>query len=332
MYSHYKVLEIDPKASKEVVEAAYSALKQRHECHPDHLKSLKAAHAVLADADSRQEYDKALNDTIGKGKKIGGYRILEEIAAGGFGTTYKAEHMKTGCTVCIKHANSISATDTQILLGEAQTCWDLRHWGIPAMRDILEMPDGSLAIVMSYVPGPTLAQICEDKRYKDGLDPEHVAWMTERTLNTLKYLHYHGVVHGDLKPQNIIIQPEDHTAVLVDYGLSKVKPTRTDTAAGYTPFFAAPEQMEGKVPIPETDFYGLGMTMIFALGGDIEFIKVPSHTPDAMVEFIKKLIKREPLRRPNWTDEDLCESVSKMRTKAFGRNASNMKPLELKWS
>jgi len=264
-----------------------------------------------------------------KEKIVGGYKIIDMIAEGGFGTTYLAEHLDLGTKVCIKHALNISPTDEKLLLEEARTIWDLRHFAIPAMRDIIRMPDKSLALVMSYIPGPTLAQIMEKSQYKDGIDPEHVAWITDRILNVLKYLHYNGVVHGDVKPQNIIIQPESHTVVLVDYGLSAFRPRSKDEAKGYTPYFAAPEQEEGKVPIPQTDFYGLGMTMIFALGGDVKHVKVPGHTPDAMCNFIKQLIRREPLQRPDWPTQDLCESIKQIREKDFGRTMSRMKPLEL---
>jgi serine/threonine-protein kinase len=325
----YKILEVDRKASTPVIKAAWKALVKESQDDEPRLKRLNAAHSLLTDEDDRQEHDAAKANSVKRGKVIGGYRIVGEIADGGFGTTYKAEHRETGCIVCIKHANNISAHDEELLLNEARAVWDLRHWGIPCMRDILRMPDGSVALVMSYVEGPTLAQILEKPEYNSGLDPEHVAWITERLLNTLKYLHFSGIVHGDVKPQNIIIQPEDHTAVLVDYGLSKVKPSRKDRASGYTPFFAAPEQITGGVPIPETDFYGLGMTMIFALGGDVEFVKVPDTTGEHMIGFIKSLIKQKPLARPQWKKEDLCETIQAVRKKDFGRSFSSMKPLDI---
>jgi len=322
----YKILEVSQNASHEVVVAAYRALAKINVNDDTRMKRLNGAKEILCDVDKRKEFDDKQN-IVKKGKVVGEYRILEQIAEGGFGKTYKAEHLATGCLVCIKHAGEVSDHDTEMLLQEARSVWDLRHWGIPAMRDILKMPDDSLALVMSYVPGPTLAQILEMPEYKDGLDPEHVAWITERILNILKYLHINGVVHGDVKPQNIIIQPKHHTVVLVDYGLSCVKPTSKDGAKGYTPYFAAPEQIEGKVPLPETDFYGLAMSMIFALGGDIEYIKVPGNTPAAMCGFIKKLLKRNPLSRPNWQQEDLCESIQHVRKEDFGRKVSGMKPL-----
>lgn len=324
---HYKILEVCPNASPEVVSAAWKALAKKYQKDEPRLKLVNNAKDILCDSTHRQDYD-ADRNLVKKGKVIQGYRILQKIAEGGFGTTYKAEHVATGCPVCIKHASEISAADTEMLLAEARAVWDLRHWGIPSMRDVIKMDDGSLGLVMSYIPGLTLSQILEKPEYKHGLDPEHVAWITERLLNILRYLHINKVVHGDIKPQNVIVQSELHTVVLVDYGLSLVQPKKTDKAKGYTPYFAAPEQLEGKVPIPETDFYGLGMTMIFALGGDIEFIKVPGPTPDGLCGLIKRFIKRNVLSRPNWS-EDLCETIKEVRKVDFGRSASDMKPLNI---
>jgi len=83
------------------------------------------------------------------------------------------------------------------------------------------------------------------------------------------------------------------------------------------------------VLLPEADFYGLGMTMIFALGGDIEYVKVPGTTPAGLVGLIKRFIKREVLSRPNWSQEDLCETIQEIRESDFGRSMSGMKPLKV---
>jgi serine/threonine protein kinase len=321
MIDHYKVLQVDSQAEEQVIVAAYHALVKMYSKETDKLTLLNNAKNTLTKG--RKDYD---NDRRKKhGKIIGDYEIISQIAEGGFGTTYKAKHRTLESLVCIKHALNISSTAEKVLLDESRLMWDLRHWGIPAIRDILRMPDGSLALVMSYVPGPTLAQILE--KHPNGIDPEHVAWITERLLNILQYLHFHGIVHSDIKPQNVIIQPESHTVVLVDYGLSAFRPKHKTDAKGYTPYFAAPEQIAGGTPIPETDFYSLGMTLIFALGGDVEFVKVPNSTPTNLCTFIKQLIRREPLSRPNWGSQNLCESIKKVRQEDFGRTASMMKPL-----
>ena len=182
MPNPFKILEVDPKASDEVITAAYETLGRIGGVDQ------KTLDEALAEALAHTP------EPIEKGKVVGNYRITNLIAEGGFGTTYKAEHILSKRPVCIKHALHISASDTALLLDEARLCWDLRHWGIPAMRDIIEMPDGSLAIVMSFIPGPTLQQIREQPMYEEGIDPEHVAWITERVLNILKYLHIIGPI------------------------------------------------------------------------------------------------------------------------------------------
>ena len=259
------------------------------------------------------------------GKLIGEYRLTKQIASGGMATTYLAEHGLSGLPVCIKHAHEVSAADEKLMMEEVKAIWDLRHWAIPAIRNVIRLDDGSIAIVMSYVPGPTVAEVVEKK---GGMDPEHVAWVAERVLNALRYLHDHAVIHGDVKPHNIIIQPDTHQVVLVDYGLSLVRPRKKTINKGCTPAFAAPEQQKDMPLIPETDLYGLGVTMIFALGGDFKKLKVPLHTPDPLCEFIRDLVVYDPLNRPNWEKEDLCQKISDVREASFGRRFSEMKPLE----
>jgi serine/threonine protein kinase len=316
----YNILEVHPKAPQEVLKASYRALVKMHQLDHKRMVDLNEAHEVLCNEKKRTEYDKKREI---KGKIVNGYKILNVIAEGGFGRTYQAEQVISGLPVCIKHAHKISAYDEEILLEEARAIWDMRHYGIPAMRDIIKIED-ALALVMSYIPGETLANIVKDTNY---LDPEDVAWITERVLNILLYLHKNGVCHGDVKPQNIIIQEDKHMVVLVDYGLASIRPSGKDCNKGFTPYFGAPEQIDGGPVIPETDFYGLGMTMVYALGGDLNDKKVPAKVPDVMCQFIKDMIRVEVLSRPNWEKKNLCEEIQNVRQKAFGRKYTSMKPL-----
>lgn len=329
---YYAILEVHPGAHEAVIKAAFRTLAVEY--HPDknpdyadEFKGINEAYQVLSDAAKRQEYDAERNDK--RGTVIGDFRVLEFIAEGGIGTTYKGEHVLTGELVCIKHCSKITPIRTQILLDEAKSMWDLRHFSIPAMRNILRLDDGSIALVMSYIPGPTIEQIVKGR--DDPLDAEHVAWIGERILEALFYAHFKGVVHGDIKPANVIVQPEDHTVVVVDFGLAMVKPTADSVSRGFTDYFAPPEQVETSGPlVPESDFFSLGKTMIYALsGGDLERVQknqVPAHTPDPLAKFIKRLIVLDVRDRPK-NAEELIEDLQRVRTEAFGRSRSDLKPI-----
>jgi serine/threonine protein kinase len=329
---HYAALEVSHRASAEVIKAAYHALaKANHpDLHPgnkkaaDIFREANEAFSVLSDPAKRKEYDTSLKtpatDTI-----LGNYKVLEPIAEGGFGMTYKGEQVINKQLVCIKHCSEVSAAHDAVLIAEANAIWDLRHYALPAMRDMHRLDDGSLALIMSYIPGPTLEQIVE----KAGkLDAETCSWIVERILNALLYLHHHGVVHGDLKPQNVVVQQETHSVVLLDFGLSVVKPTSSTKAKGYTPIFAPPEQIAMKPLLPQSDFYSLGMLMLYLLsGGDmkvVERLEVPQQTPVVIQQFIKSLVARDILARP---DGDLFEKFRAIRLEAFGRARSGMKAI-----
>ena len=152
-----------------------------------------------------------------------------------------------------------------------------------------------------------------------------------------KVLIIKNFYEDNFKPQNIILQPESHTIVLVDYGLSLIRPNAKTSAKGHTPFFSSPEQERGETPIPESDFYGLGMTMIYLLGGEVNKKRVPASTPDSLQQLIKRFIRRDPLARPRWPvldddgniieGEDLCDTIKKIRIKDFGQRRSGLREI-----
>ncbi len=327
---YYNLLQVSPRSLPAVISAAYKALQREY--HPDKpggdeniARLLNEAYEVLSDPRKRADYDASAS--VRMGTIIGNYKILKEIAAGGFGTTYLAEHLLAGEPVCVKHCHHVSTVYEETLVKEARAVWDLRHYSLPVMRDFLRLDDGSLALVMSYIPGSTLEQLVK----KVGrLEPEHVGWIMERVLNALMYLHFNGVVHGDIKPQNIIIQPESHNIVLVDFGLSMVKPQHNSDPKGYTPVFSSPEQLGGLPLVPESDFFSLGMTMLYALSGSVEAasrLQVPKDVPDVFCTFIRRFLIRSVKERPNWKSENLFETIQEVRRASFGRKNSGMKPI-----
>lgn len=258
--------------------------------------------------------------------RIGNYEVLKQIGDGGFARTYLASHILLGEMACLKQNINLSKEDVSLLRDEAKLLWRIHHHSLPTLRDYIELDDGSCVLVMTYIEGKDLFKII-DKDFPDGIDPEHVCWITQRLLNALHYLHFYGIIHGDVKPHNILIVPKDHNAVLVDYGLSSIKPKSGTKAIGCTEAFAAPEQLAGKPPIPETDIYGLGVSMIYALGGNFKAMTYPSSVPKDLQKYFSQMVVRDPMKRPS-TAESLIKPLADIRVKLFGR-ASSGKELKL---
>jgi serine/threonine protein kinase len=332
MTTHYEVLNVDKRASLEVIQAAFKALAVKY--HPDKptgnaklFAKLTEARDVLSDERKRREYDVALSNQFDGKKLVGSYEVLKFLAEGAMGRTYVVRHTLTKKLAVLKACLEISPEHEEVMLNEAQAIWDIRHYAFPAVREVLKLDDGALAIVMSYIPGPTIEQAVKQL---GPIDPIHVGWMFERLLAGLNFLHANGVVHGDLKPQNIILQPENHGAVMIDFGLAMIKPNSKSKNIGYTEHFSPPEQLwsDRKPLIPETDLYALGMTMAYALTGKLttpEELSRMTNIPGPLTTFIRRLTDRDVLKRPNWQKTDLLSEIGEIRTKAFGSRGTRGK-------
>jgi|19_taG_2_1085344.scaffolds.fasta_scaffold01382_7 serine/threonine protein kinase len=337
MKDFYKTLQVSSHADKDIIATAYKQLMKKH--HPDSggdidiAQSMNEAFEVLSNDIKRKKYDDELADL--EGKKIGNYILEKKIAEGGYGTTYRAKHIVTNKLACIKHRPETDPLLDKIIIEETQSIWDLRHFSIPSVKDLHQLDDGTYALIMSFIPGPTIEELVDKKGM---IDPENVCWITDRILNAFLYLHTHGVVHGDMKPQNVIIQEDDHTVVVIDYGLAMVRPRSGERSKGYTEVFAPPEQIGGLPLIPQSDYYSLGMTMLYMLNGDIKKAnrkQIPSTTPQPLCDFIIDLLKRDALSRPDFvvrSDEakgifTLQEKLEKTRLDSFGRINSFLKKI-----
>lgn len=256
---------------------------------------------------------------------IGGeYQIEKFIAEGAIGRTYLATDLTVEKPVCVKHCFKLNAARQANLLEEARKMWDLRHHGIPAIRRVIRLEDKTLAIVMSYIPGETLEAIVK----RDGaIHPESVAWILERLLNILQYLHVHGVIHSDLKPQNIIVNEQTYAVSLVDFGLASVKPTDASSSLGYTDHFAPIEQVRGESPIPQMDLYALGKVALYLLnGGNLSAVDedhFPAQTPLNFSDLIKRLIEKNVGHRPQFADR-VFDTTRRLRRDTFGREKFNL--------
>ncbi|MEI6731088.1 MAG: serine/threonine-protein kinase [archaeon] len=248
---------------------------------------------------------------------LGNYKILKQIGEGGFGRVYQAEHIILGARACIKQNKEASKLAVGLLEHEAKLLWELYEYhSIPGIKDFIKINDESAFLVTSYIDGRTLEEIVSKK---GAIHPEDSCWITERLLGALYYIHSNGVVHSDVKPENLFVEPKKRDIKLIDFGLATYKPTSVTKPAGYTPKYAAPELMAGNTPIPESDIYGAGIIMLRALGGDVAKKSFRPDTPKEIVEFCQSLLRYNFRERPTWEKDNPLTTLSDIREKVFGR-------------
>jgi serine/threonine protein kinase len=252
--------------------------------------------------------------------RLGNYRIIRQIGEGGFARIFQAEHVLLNEKSCLKQNLDPSKEAVELLKTEAKILWKLNeHHSIPTSKDFIKIDRHNAVMVMDYIEGSTLEETVSDGR----LHPEEACWISERLLGAVYYCYCNGVVHSDIKPENVFVEPKKRDIKLIDFGLAAYKPKRSTLPVGYTPRYAAPELTQGKTPIPETDLYGVGIVMLYALGGDVAKKSFPSDTHKDIVRFCEGLLRYDPLDRPNWDKTNLIKGLSDVRMSVFGRRHSS---------
>ncbi len=209
------------------------------------------------------------------------YRIANVLGQGGIGITYMALDSQTGDRVALKALSLRRMNDWKILElfeREAKVLSQLDHPAIPRYLDYFQIDtasDRDFYIVQQLVEGKSLAQAIADGWHGTEADIKKIV---EQVLDVLIYLHElkPPVIHRDIKPQNLILQP-NHKIALVDFGA--VQDTYRNTQIGGSTVvgtygYMPPEQFRGKA-VPATDLYALGATILFLLTG-----RSPSDLPE----------------------------------------------------
>src|SRR5258707_2570112 len=215
-------------------------------------------------------------------ESIAHYRIIKKLGAGGMGEVYLALDTKLGRNVAIKvlHPDSLAEENLKKrLLREAQAAAKLDHPNICAVYDVNEA-DSFTFIVMQYIEGETLGE----KMLLDPLELSTALALVAQAAEGLAEAHRHGILHRDLKPQNMMITPRGKLKIL-DFGLAKRMrandsvdfdaPTATllsdpGHVVGTMPYMS-PEQLQGEPLDARSDIFSLGVTFYEMLAGKHPF-------------------------------------------------------------
>jgi eukaryotic-like serine/threonine-protein kinase len=211
----------------------------------------------------------------------GRYRIVREIGAGGMGTVYEGENLRIRRRVAIKVMRAADEPSTELLARferEAQIASQIPSDHITEVLDLGELDNGQLFIVMEYLEGQSLAARLDRV---GRLQPRELVGLMRQLLVALSAAHRAGVIHRDIKPDNIFILDEkaglSDFIKLLDFGVSKLHRPGSEShltqrgAVVGTPSYMSPEQVSGAEPSPLWDLYSVGVIAYRALTGEVPF-------------------------------------------------------------
>jgi len=248
---------------------------------------------------------------------IPGYELLSKLGEGGMGAVYKARQVSLDRTVAVKILSPRLAKSpgyTDRFMREAKIAGKLNHVNIVNAIDVGQT-DKYFYMVMEYVEGKTLRQVVKER---GTLDEEYALHVTMQVARGLAWAHRHGIIHRDVKPDNIMIDIEG-IAKLCDLGLAKHEDaeaamlTQSGMMVG-TPHYVSPEQARGEKDIDgRTDIYSLGATLYHAVTG-----KPPFGGTSAAVVMTKHLTEQVPW--PSEVNPALSENLSMLVQKMMAKD------------
>jgi tRNA A-37 threonylcarbamoyl transferase component Bud32 len=203
-------------------------------------------------------------------QRIGRYEILEEIAAGGFATVYRARDTELGRVVALKVLHPHMARDPQYVerfLREARMAASISHSNVVTIHEV-GREGNSHFIAMEYLPSSL-----EDRLRRGRMPVPEALGIARQVALALQAAHQQGVVHRDLKPQNIMFT-QDGTIRVTDFGIARAAELSTMTASGMvlgTPSYMSPEQAQGQRVDARSDIYPLGCVLYQMLTGTLPF-------------------------------------------------------------
>ena len=264
------------------------------------------------------------------GQIVNGYRVLDQLGAGGMGLVYDAIDIKLGRHVALKFLPPELDLDQDArtaLVNEARAASALDHPNIGSIFGIEETSDGHRFIVMACYEGQTLAQ----KLRHGPMHPAEAALIALQVAHGLAEAHAHRIVHRDIKPSNIFLTHQG-LAKIVDFGLARVIQSATatqSTGLAGTVAYMSPEQVQGKAVDPRTDLWSLGVVAYEMAAGHLPFIAgdfpaalqaiihaAPPRLTNDVPHSFQKVIYHALAKRPDDRYQSAAEMVQDLKTVA----------------
>ena len=260
-----------------------------------------------------------MGDVLKPGQSLGvRYDIKAVLGAGGMGTVYRAVDRELGEVVAIKtlKPEMLASDDTALerFKGEIRLARKISHRNVVRTHDLGES-QGLYFITMEYVEGTTLKDLVRQR----GRLPQHVLLPIAKQLcRALEVAHEAGVIHRDIKPQNMVVE-RDGTLKVMDFGIARLAtraPAQGLTEAGMvigTPEYMAPEQLLGDEIDARADIYSAGVVLYECLTG-----RLPFDAPSPMVLIAKVLEETPPA--PHTLFADVSAGLSALVMRAMSRD------------
>ncbi len=245
----------------------------------------------------------------------GRYDVVRPLGGGGMGDVYLARDQILDRDVALKVLRSQYAGDSEFaerFKREALNAAALSHPNIVQVYDRGETADGAAYIAMEYVPGGTLK---ERITHEGPLESSVAASIGAQVAEALSAAHARGVIHRDIKPQNILLTARGEAKV-GDFGIARAASAVTISQTGSvmgTASYMSPEQALGEPATPKSDLYSLGVVLYEAITGELPY------TADNPIAVSMKHVN-EPLQPPKEVNPQIPESMNALVVKLLSKN------------
>ncbi len=249
------------------------------------------------------------------GKKLDGrYEVLQLVGVGGMANVYKARDVIDERLVAVKVLREEYASNEEFVRrfkNESKAIAALNHPNIVKVYDV-SFSDKMQSIVMEYIDGITLKDYIDQQKIIRWKEAVH---FTVQILRALQHAHDKGIVHRDIKPQNIMLL-QDGTIKVMDFGIARFArsqiATITDKAIGSV-HYISPEQARGEKTDEKTDLYSVGVMLFEMLTGQLPF------TADSAVSVAIQQIQSKP-KRPRELNPSIPEGLEQITMKAMQKD------------